>query len=1134
MTVPSDEDLTAIVEINDLFESDLISCVEVRIENLLDRVSKGARANLFEQLLSLEVEYRIKLGQPIGASDFVKRFPEYKHIVDKVARKTAVMEIVAPVGSDRLSASNQSQAIGPYQLVKRIGEGGMGEVWLADQTEPVRRKVAIKLIKGGKDHSQVIARFEAERQALAMMDHPCIASVYDAGESDDGMPYFVMELVKGVPLTQYCDEHTLSIQARMELFVPICEAIQHAHQKGIIHRDLKPSNILVGEVDGVPVPKVIDFGLAKATEPQTHLTDKTLFTEFGQIVGTVLYMSPEQADMKADGIDTRTDIYSLGVILYELLTGTTPVPKSMLKTEAMMRVLEVIRESDPPRPSIQLSDSSDTISEVSAKRQIDAKRLGQILKGDLDWIVMKTLEKDRDRRYESAAALASEIRRFLGGEPVEARPPSKLYLASKFVRRNRLLVGSALATTFLLIAGIGGTSWFAVQSSKEANRANAETKRANSEALIAKQQSQLTFQALTSVTNEISDALKNLPNSGEIRRKLVSTIIEKLDDVATQYIDDAKMDLATIDLLMNLATNICEFDTEDKETVESARKIYVKANGLAEQLAKEQPNDVATLKRLNLSRNHLFRIAGAQKDQEATIKFEQLGFEAAERLLELDITADESKEIMANAFLCRAIRLLYSEGDESSLSFFEKSVALREKLVEDQTGNSGHQKNLESAKVALANAYKKTARLDQALVIYKDIEHSMGIRVGANPFDFPLQVQHVEAMQKIANALLALGRYDDATTKYSECLLRAEGLQKQDPTSIVAKRVLADTLVQTSQLNFQLENYEEAVLMSQRTEELLGGAEQDPVLSGHLAGALVIAGKAHFAMGNIVDGENEFRRAGKINQLASSTIRGSRFTPMHLAQIASDQGEMFKKSGQFDRAEEAFLIAMRHYQLATKPDTTNSLMAWASNALGEIYDRKQETESAIKWFSLGCEIWQRRVDKSPSNMQDRHELSYSRLRLGQLHAASGRPSEAEMHFREAIKMNPSSDPSHIDPLVDDFEKLAETLLSSARLHFAQDDRQKTVQRLREIVVLQKKRANADEGVFWNFVKIAQSVEEYELAVELLRETMPLSSPDSGKGMLAHLCRQLASQKEASGNHDQAETLRAEASALKAK
>ena len=363
------------------------------------------------------------------------------------------------VGNRAHEGSNKERKqIGPYKILQKIAAGGMGEVYMAEQEKPVRRRVAIKVIKSGTDSEQVIARFEAERQAIAMMNHPNIAKVLDVGATDGGSPFFAMELVKGVPLTQYCDGNKLPVKERLNLFIPVCRAIQHAHQKGVIHRDLKPSNVLVALYDGRPVPKVIDFGLAKATEHQMRLTDKTMFTEYGQIVGTLQYMSPEQAQMNQLDVDTRTDIYSLGVMLYELLTGSPPLDQDTMSQQALLQVLQLIREVDPPRPSTRLSTASKNATVVSSARKIQPVRLQQILKGDLDWIVMKALEKDRRRRYETAAALADDVARHLADQPVLARPPSKSYRIKKFVRKNRGLVTSMLAIAFLLVAGIVSTS----------------------------------------------------------------------------------------------------------------------------------------------------------------------------------------------------------------------------------------------------------------------------------------------------------------------------------------------------------------------------------------------------------------------------------------------------------------------------------------------------------------------------------------------------------------------------------------------------------------------------------------------------------------------------------------------------
>src|ERR1035438_9142780 len=378
------------------------------------------------------------------------------------------------------------QTLGRYKLLERVGEGGCGVVYVAEQTEPVRRRVALKVIKSGMDTKQVVARFEAERQALAMMDHPNIAKVLDAGTTDVGRPYFVMELVRGIRITDYCDQANLTTKERLDLFIKVCQAIQHAHQKGIIHRDIKPSNILVTLHDGLPVPKVIDFGIAKATEGR--LTDATVYTQLHQFIGTPAYMSPEQAEMSGLGIDTRSDIYSLGVLLYELLAGSTPFDAKELMESGIDAMRKTIREQEPVRPSTRLATLQGAELTTTAKRRsADGSKLIRQLSGDLDWIVMKCLEKDRTRRYESASGLVADIMRHLNNQPVAARPPSAAYRLQKAWRRNKLVYGSVAAITAALLLALifSGASYLRERQarvSERSQRLEAEKQRQAAEA----------------------------------------------------------------------------------------------------------------------------------------------------------------------------------------------------------------------------------------------------------------------------------------------------------------------------------------------------------------------------------------------------------------------------------------------------------------------------------------------------------------------------------------------------------------------------------------------------------------------------------------------------------------------------
>jgi serine/threonine protein kinase/tetratricopeptide (TPR) repeat protein len=659
--------------------------------------------------------------------------------------------------------------IGPYKLIEPIGEGGMGAVWMAQQTVPVKRLVAVKLIKAGMDSKQVIARFEAERQALALMDHPNIARVIDAGKTDAGRPYFVMDLVKGVPITRYCDEHHLTPRQRLELFLPVCQAVQHAHQKGVIHRDLKPSNVLVALSDGRPVPKVIDFGVAKAAGQP--LTEKTLLTGLGNIVGTLEYMSPEQAQINQLDIDTRSDIYSLGVLLYELLAGGPPFSRKELEKAGLLEMLRVIREQEPSKPSTKLS-AADGLPTLAANRGTEPAKLTKQVRGELDWIVMKALEKDRSRRYETANGFAQDVQRYLADEPVQACPPSTGYRLRKLLRRNKGPLSAAAVVFLALVAGVVGTTWGLLRAEAAWHDA-VEARQAESERADGERRARQEVQAraaeseavLGFVRERVFTAARPKYTSGGLGHdvQLRQALAAALPFVAQSFKDKPLIE-ARLRMTLGLSfSDLGEWKTA-AEQQEIARALFTQHLG---------PDHSRTLRNAHNLANTYFELRrhdDALKVREETLarRKQKLGPDHPETLLSMNALALSYAAVRRHA---------------DAIKLYEEALALhKQKFGPDHHATLQNMGNL-------ANSYAAVGRHDDALKVRQETLRLQKQQLGPDHLDTQM------SMNNLAVSYADRGRYADAFRLFEETLgLRRQTLGADHPYTRRCMNNLAETL----------------------------------------------------------------------------------------------------------------------------------------------------------------------------------------------------------------------------------------------------------------------------------------------------------------------------------------------------
>jgi eukaryotic-like serine/threonine-protein kinase len=854
---------------------------------------------------------------------------------------TATLPGAAGEGTGGAAGEGVGTTLGRYRLVQEIGQGGFGTVYVAEQTEPVRRRVALKIVKLGMDTRAVIARFEAERQALALMDHAHIARVFDAGTTESGRPYFVMELVNGLPITAYCDARGLSISSRLELFTQVCHAVQHAHSKGIIHRDLKPSNVLVATEDDRPLVKVIDFGVAKATN--IRLTEKTLFSEERQMVGTLEYMSPEQAGGEVD-IDTRTDVYSLGVLLYELLTGATPFDAGRLRSAAFAEVQRIIREDDPPAPSTKVSRAGEGLVNISAQRGTEPSRLATSIRGELDWIVLRTLEKDRGRRYESAGNLAADIERYLDGRPIEAAPASTMYRLRKLFRRHRLAASAGTMVAASLVLGLGFALWQAGVAARERDAARSSA----SAALEAKRESEARQKETEQVARFQAAQLAELRPAlmgDRLREDLVAEAraASKRAGSGTSAADESvarlEQELRTLNLT-NVSLRVLD------------RNIFQSALAAAEREFRDQPLVKATLL---LSLAQAMREAGLYKEVEAplseaiAIRSRMLG---EEHELTLDALGEKENLLASTGKL--------DEGETLMRRVYE--VRLRTSGLKADTTLT----DLSNLVVILG----MRGKLDEAEGFVRTfLDRARGQLDDADP-------RMITALGHLGRILMERGKLEEAEKYLRDATERSAGFKGADESIAVGHATAY------GQLLLRQGRFPEA---EQATQQALDRARR---VAGDDAMSTIIAMNN---LGAVYAQSGKTAEAAVLNRKLLETCRrvlGAQHptTSVVLGNVAFDH----MKAGEFVQAEKCYRDALATSRAVYGPDHESTILNMYS--LGVALRQQAKLEEAE---SVSREALQRATAALP---EDHRWRITAAIGLGQVLTAQGRFVEAETTF----------------------------------------------------------------------------------------------------------------------------------------
>ena len=794
-------------------------------------------------------------------------------------------------------------AIGPYTLREQIGEGGMGVVYVAEQTKPVRRKVALKIIKAGLATKEITSRFEAERQALAMMDHPHIAKVFDGGVDQHDRPYIVMELVQGFPIGEFCDQHRMSTEKRLKRFVDVCRAVEHAHQKGIIHRDLKPSNVLVAEIDDAAVPKVIDFGVAKAIGQE--LIDQTLYTSFTQMIGTPLYMSPEQTRMGVVDVDTRSDVYSLGVMLYELLTGTTPFASEDLKKVGFDEMRRIIQEDEPSRPSKQVSTLADKARSTTAQRRsIDHRQLSNLLKGELDWIVMKALAKDRNRRYQSAGELAEDIERYLNNEPVEAHPPSLGYRFSKMVHRNIGLVSAVAVVVLCLIGGIVGTTWGMVQARRERDAAriaqgNEETQRQRAERATEAEKAVLEF-----VEKRIIGAGNPNGHGGDLGYDATvrQAVHSALPFLATSF-DDQPL------LKARLHETIGMFFLALGEGELAVRQCEASYAIHAAQLGPDDPTTLHSMMRLAFGHDEVGNYKKALELKE-TVRSRQREI--------LGPNHPATVESLINI----AVTYARQQRFDKAVDLFEKALALLNSIPE------ADREAILACKLTLATSYRNLGRFAEAA---EQHEQALELSKEINGADHP---DTLGTMHELAHSYQAINRHPEAHALLQQVFnLLKEKIGPVHPDTVKTGHCLANSHMGLSNHKDAKETFE-AILQQQKAN-----------LGHNHPATLLTMSKLAISYYKLGEYEEAAQRHKEVFQLRRDRLGEN--DPATLASL----GEMALCQEQFQQYDEAIKIfesLLSKFQEIRGPNHRETLMIM--NNLAKTCWTAERIEDAVRYY----------------------------------------------------------------------------------------------------------------------------------------------------------------------------------------